>query len=151
MFFLKELPTRQMIDGYAGQYGANAETIATALDMMRRASLLVRRIDAYFAAQGFSQLRFLVLIVIDREPKRTSLRASEIADRLDVSRPVITRTLQNLLKDGLIAERGTDADKRAKRISLTPSGSDRLGALLPGYFRIIDSFIKPPQAPENQN
>lgn len=142
MFFLKELPTRQMIDGYVDRFsGLNATSIETALQLMRQASLMVREIDAYFAGFNFSQLRFLVLIVIDREPDRESLYINEISERLDISRPVMTRTLKSLIDDGFLNVTADDNDKRAKRISLTPSGHKRLTEMLPGYFAVIEIFM----------
>ncbi|MBM7069615.1 MarR family winged helix-turn-helix transcriptional regulator [Actibacterium sp. 188UL27-1] len=142
MFFLKELPAKRMIEGYTARYPqADADTIERALVMMRDASLLVRRIDGFFAAGGFSQLRFLVLIVIDREPERDSLYMTEIAARLDVSRPVTTRTVQSLIKAGLVEATGHKDDKRQKLITITTAGHARLQQLLPDYYALISEFM----------
>lgn len=137
MFFLKDLPTRRMIESYSGQYDTDPDTIRDGLTLLRRASLLIRRLDAYFARHGFSQLRFLFLIVIDRETDRDSLTVGEITERLDVSGPVVARTLRMLLDDGLVTKMTDEDDSRIRHIALTPEGRDRLTAILPGYFRII--------------
>ncbi|MEP3244749.1 MAG: MarR family transcriptional regulator [Sneathiella sp.] len=142
MFFLKELPTKQMIDGYAGRYPIkSADTVEKALIMMRQASLLVRQIETYFSSFGISQLRFLILVVIDREPERDNLLVSEISDRIDVSRPVITRTLQSLTRDKLIVIKADNSDGRAKQVSLTEKGRELLQEILPGYYAVIDTFM----------
>lgn len=141
MFFLKELPTRQMVSGYAEQYSLNSvDAIEEALVMMRQASLLIRELETYFTAQGTSQLRFLVLIVIDREPDRQSLLASEIAQRIDVSKPVLTRALQSLVNDGMIKINADASDGRAKQITLSATGKRFLAGILPGYFDLICQF-----------
>lgn len=138
MFFLAELPTRDMIEGYAGRHApGQGQAIEDALVLLRRASALIRKLDAYFAGHGLSQLRFLTLIVIDREPARDWLSFSEVAARLDVSRPVVSRTVRALVEDGLLQERPDPEDKRARRLSLTPKAASTLEALLPGYFKII--------------
>lgn len=137
MFFLKDLPSRQMIEGYAAAHGVAAETIASGLAMMRRASLMIRRLESYFGDHGLSQLRFLVLIVIDREPERDALTVGEITERLDVAGPVVARTLRALLDDGLITQARDARDARIKHVGLTPTGKDKLDALLPGYMAII--------------
>ena len=138
MFFLRELPSRQMVDGYADRYGdVDADKVLAALHIMRSASLLIRELEAYFARHDLSQLRFLTLIVIDREPDRDRLAASEIADRLDVSRPVVTRTLQGLEKAGLIAISNDAKDARARNVALTPAAERKLGEVLPDYFAIL--------------
>ena len=92
MFFLKELPTESMVEEYVSKTKVgNSETITGALSMMREASQLIRLVDAYFSSHNLSQLKFLILVVIDREPNIESLRQSEINQRLDVSMPVLNR------------------------------------------------------------
>lgn len=142
MFFLKELPSRRMIDGYAEAHGVAADTIADGLATMRRASLLIRRLESYFAKAGLSQLRFLVLIIIDREPDCETLTVGEIAERLDVAGPVVARTLRSLLADKLITSSRDRNDARTKHIGLTAAGHHILAGLLPGYFAIIAEEMK---------
>ena len=108
---------------------------------MRQASLLVRNIETYFSAHDLSQLRFLILIVIDREPNRSSLYANEIALRLDVSRPVLTRTLKTLIADDLLTSSNDKTDKRAKKITLTEKGAACLSDVLPRYFNEINKLM----------
>lgn len=142
MFFLKELPSREVLEAYAKDFpDMDVDAIDDALSMMRRASLLIRRLESYFAVHDLSQLRFLTLIVIDREPDRDGLMASEIADRLDVSRPVTTRTLQGLAQAGLIKISDDEGDRRARCVRLTRKGKAKLSAVLPGYYREINAFM----------
>lgn len=147
VFFLKDLPSRRMIEGYGDRFSPGSEaSIEQALIMMRNASVLVRRIDLYFAANGLSQLRFLIMIVIDREIDRDWLTQAEIAEKLDVSKPVMTRTVQTLLKAGLLSVEADKEDRRIKRLSLTSDGQALLFDLLPGYFDTITSFMASPNA-----
>lgn len=142
MFFLKELPTRRMLETYAARYpGMEAGTVGDALRLLRRASLLLRELDAYFSAHGLSQSRFLVLVVIDREPEATGLLASAIADRLDISRPVVTETVKALTQAGLLTSVPDPDDGRARRIALTTRGQAVLADRLPGYFALIAEFM----------
>ncbi|EIA2085013.1 hypothetical protein V4X21_004664 [Escherichia coli] len=77
MFFLKELPTRQMLDSYQKRFPAmKIDMVESALMLLRQASLLIRILDAYFAKHNLSQLRFLILVVLDREIDRDGLMAS---------------------------------------------------------------------------
>ena len=134
MFFLKELPTRQMVEGYADRIeDLDPSEVQAALETMRAASQLIRELEAYFASHNLSQLRFLAMIVIDREPERNALTAGEIADRLDVSRPVLTRTLRTLDEAGLVAIRKNGLDARSKEIALTSDGEKKLAMVLPAY------------------
>ena len=138
MFFLAELPTRQMIDSYANRFApGHGEVIGEMLVLLRQASTLIRQLDAYFAAHDLSQLKFLILIVIDREPDRDWLSLSEIAGRLDVSRPVVSRTVRALVEGELLSERPEPTDKRSSQLHITLKARARLEAVLPGYFEII--------------
>lgn len=130
-----------MVERYAADYpNLDVDATLTALHAMREASLLIRRLESYFAAHDLSQLRFLVLIVIDREPERDALSISEIIDRIDVSKPVMSRTLRKLEADGLIAMGSNDDDARLKTVRLTPDGGAKLARLLPGYYEILAGF-----------
>jgi len=66
---------------------------------------------------------------------------SEIASRLDVSRPVMTRTLKSLEDDSLLKIEGAISDARAKLVSLTAIGRKKLMAVLPSYYRIVEEFM----------
>lgn len=143
MFFLKELPTQAMVEQYTQkETELNATTILDALTIMRRASLLVREIESYFTKFELSQLKFLIMIVIDREPSTSSLSPNEIAARLDVSKPVLTRALKTLVESELLSSTEDDIDKRVKRISLTKAGHELLQQLLPGYFKLITEMME---------
>jgi DNA-binding MarR family transcriptional regulator len=138
VFFLKDLPTRQMVEGYALSHGVDPSTIEDALSMMRRASLLIRKLETYFSGHDLSQLRFLIMIVIDREPNRDSLTIGEITERLDVKGPVITRTIKVLVDDGLVAIGRDEDDQRTRHASLTPAGKAKLADVIPGYLQLIE-------------
>lgn len=145
MFFLKELPTRRMLESYHKRFpNMNVDAVEGALRLMRRASLLIRQLDAYFAGHGVSQLRYIILVVIDREPDTDALTMSQIASRVDVSRPVMTRTLAALVESGLVTCEGHEEDRRAKLVRLTPAGKRKLEEILPGYYELIESFMNGP-------
>ena len=142
MFFLKDLPTQQMLQSYGARFSEmDADAVDAALRLLKRASLLMRELEAYFAARGTSQTQFLTLMVIDREPEQVGLLPSEIANRLDVSRPVVTDTIKALERAGWLDTNRAAEDGRAKRVSLTIEGRAGLADLLPGYFALIAHFM----------
>lgn len=143
MFFLKALPTRAMIERYVDRdAGDDPAQVEDALQMMRSASLLLRKIERHFASHGLSQLKFLVLIVIDREARETGLRHGEIHDRIDVSKPVLSRSLRALVERGFLSETSDPSDQRSLLLTITPKGRDCLAALLPEYFSIIHAHTR---------
>jgi DNA-binding MarR family transcriptional regulator len=142
MFFLKELPTREILEAYGARYPEmDVPTVEAALTMLRSASVLLRRLEGYFAEHGLSQTRFLILILVDREPEKPGLTATELVKRLDVSRPVVSGTIKSLEREGLLAAVEHPADARSRLFRLSPEGRRRLDALLPGYYRIIQEHM----------
>lgn len=131
-----------MIDGYVSAAGVgDMDTVAKALSMLREASQMGRLLDAYFSSHNISQLKFHILIVIDREPKADSLRQREINQRLDVSKPVLHRTMASLLDEGLLVRSDDIEDSRAHCLAMTDTGETLLAAILPGCFETISDFM----------
>lgn len=142
MFFLKDLPSRHMLEGYKKRFPQlNVDDVGDGLRLLRRASLLLRCIEAYFATHKLSQTRFLILVVLDREGVDGGLLAKEIADKLDISRPIVTNTLKSMKEDGLLHVTPHAEDGRSKWITLTGTGRDKLSAVLPEYYAIIHNFM----------
>lgn len=130
-----------MVEGYADRHkGLDVDAALDALALMRRASLMVRQLEAYFARHDLSQLRFLILIVIDREPECDGMGVSQVASRLDVSKPVMTRTMARLAGDGLLEIEADRSDARAKVLRLTAKGRAKLAAVLPDYFVLLSGL-----------
>ncbi len=143
MFFLQDLPSLEMIDRYASQHAAGkAREIERTLQTLRAASRLIRVLDTYFAQHDFSQLRFLILMVIDRDPGRDRFTFSEIAAKTDVSKPVMSRTIRNLVESGLLVEEADEEDGRVRHYSISPLGQEKLASLLPDYFKLLTTVAE---------
>ncbi len=142
MFFLKELPGREILENYHRKFPEmNVDAVEGALKLMHRASMLIRGIDAFFAGHDFSQLRFFICIVIDRDPEVEGLTPGEITERIGVSKPVVTRALKSLEKAGYVSLQEHETDKRAKLVVLTDRARLKLEAVLPGYYALMDDFM----------
>ena len=140
MFFLKDLPTREMISGYAQTLDVvDVQKTSDALHMLRQASLLIRRLERYFALHGLSQTQFLVLMILHRDKSKDSHLAAEIREKMDISKPVLSTTLKTMRQRGLILYGGKSKDSRAKPLYISDSGRDLLLKLLPGYFEILQA------------
>jgi DNA-binding MarR family transcriptional regulator len=144
MFFLKALPTNVMVDHYLADVpDGNTTAFLQALTMMRQASVLIRGIERHFAQHGLSQLKFLILIVIDREQNDDGLRHQDVSERIDVSKPVLSRSIRTLVKEGFIVEAPDDVDTRALRLKIASRGTETLRDVLPGYIEIImDQMVR---------
>lgn len=114
-----------------------------ALAMMHSASQLIREIEKHFAFHALSQLKFLVLVVIDREDTPHGMRHADVSARMDVSKPVLSRSVRALVNAGLVSEAADDLDARSQRLKVTETGKSKLALVLPGYFEIIQQHMKP--------
>ena len=143
MFFLKELPSEAIMRRYAARFPEmDLEKTRVALHMMRSASLLIRDLESYFREFDLSMARFLILIVLDREPDAEPFTISDLVSRLDISKPVITNTVKRLSEDDLVGLRGSNEDGRAKLIRITDSGKALIDEIMPGYYRLINEHIE---------
>jgi MarR family transcriptional regulator, transcriptional regulator for hemolysin len=91
---------------------------------------LLRTYADHQAAQfGITRAQWVVLVRVDRSE---GLIQSELAEVLDLQPITLTRLLDKLCDSGLIERRPDPADRRAKRLFLTPAARpllERLSAL----------------------
>src|SRR5665213_216465 len=64
-----------------------------------------------------------------------SFRVSELAERLGIDAPAVTRKVQQLERLGFVARDADPEDKRATRIRLTSSGEETLQLVLAAHKR----------------
>ena len=136
MFFLKFLPMQAMIQNYREHYPEGAEPqIAGKLQLLREASVLLRQLDEYFRERDFSFTRFLICVILDQA--KDGLTHTGIVDRIDVSAPVVSRSLKALVDDGMVEPVNDPENTRVKLQTLTEKGRARLEELLPGYYEML--------------
>lgn len=104
------------------QPGTAADLVYRIFDLQRAvrcvAAMNVRGQDTGVALQGV--LRFV------GEGKS---RATQLADRLGVSAPVLSRHIAELEEQGFVVRRPDPLDGRAQLIALSPSGIEKLRAI----------------------
>ena len=96
--------------------------IETALHSLAR-RLKRDRLHDYLARQAgveIDQAGLAVLYVLHEE--KTSLRVTDVAARLGIDAPAVTRKAQQLCRLGLVSRSPDAADARASRLGLTPEG-----------------------------
>ena len=71
-----------------------------------------------------------------------SLRMTELADRVLISRSGMTRRVSRLAHEGLVRRANADADARGVVVQLTKSGMNRLTVAAPVHMRgVSDLFL----------
>jgi DNA-binding MarR family transcriptional regulator len=98
---------------------------------------IVRRLDAELREEhGLGMSEYDVLLRLARAERRT-LRMSDLAERVMFSPSGLTRVVDRLSEEGLVARRRDPADARVVLAELTPSGRERLRAAALTHLRGI--------------
>ncbi|HEY3810034.1 MAG TPA: MarR family transcriptional regulator [Acidimicrobiales bacterium] len=84
-----------------------------------------------------------VLVHLSEAPGR-SLRMSDLAQRLLLSRSGLTRRIDGLVRAGLVARRPCDDDGRGSLAELTPAGLDRLRGAAPVHVGGVRRYLFDP-------
>ncbi|MFF4020279.1 MarR family winged helix-turn-helix transcriptional regulator [Streptomyces sp. NPDC001843] len=119
---------------------AKSEAVAGLLPRMSQLSALLNRgqlFERAATASGVALERPAVTILVTLATADHPLRVGEIATRMQVVGPHVTRQLNTLEKRGLIQRLPDPEDQRARLIDLTPSGQrliDRYLAVIDGWF-----------------
>lgn len=82
-----------------------------------------------------------VLVQLSEAPDRR-LRMTELAERVLLSRSGLTRLVDRLERDGLVARQSCPSDARGTLAVLTDAGRERLAAAWPTHLRgVVDNVV----------
>jgi len=102
------------------------------LHVQRAARALARRFDEAFRPLGLTHGQFSLLMSLNRaEPPSIG----EVAPLLAMDRTTLTANLKPLVKRGLVKVTVDRADRRSRRLTLTPAGRASLAAAVPVWKR----------------
>jgi DNA-binding MarR family transcriptional regulator len=132
---------RSQSDAGAAAVGSDPEGVQLALRLLQLAEVLQRAYALHlYGRYGLSAGRFSLLLAIDASAGPA--RPAELAARAGVSRPTVTRLLDGLARDGLVARRADPDDGRARRVELTGAGRRRVRELGPAHARRIGALTR---------
>jgi DNA-binding MarR family transcriptional regulator len=94
----------------------------------RAARALARRFDEALRPVGLTNGQFSLLISLNR-PEPPAM--GPVASLLGVDRTTLTAALKPLRRRGLVELAADPADRRSRRLALTPAGRDVLAAAVP--------------------
>ncbi|MDR2990559.1 MAG: MarR family transcriptional regulator [Burkholderiaceae bacterium] len=131
---------RRSPERYAG--APMPEILATRL-LMRAAALLRVRMDAALAPEGIDLRGYLALVVISLHVGQT-LRPSDLSVSLDATRTQVTRLLDVLAQQKLVARAPSCEDRRTLNLKLTAAGGRKLARCMPkvhAVYRLVWSDV----------
>ncbi len=106
---------------------------------------LSRRLEADF---GMAHQTFEVLLRLARSPEQR-LRLSDLAAQVTMSASGLSRAVDRLERDGLVARVDCPTDRRSVYAALTDAGRHRVDELLPAHLEHLEEeFTSPLDASE---
>ena len=116
------------------------------LHLQRAARAVARRFDAAFRPLGLTSGQFSLLMSLNRPEQPTM---GSVAALLAMDRTTLTANLKPLERRGLVRVTVDDADRRSRRLALTPAGRSLLTAAVPIWrdtHADIDRLLPRPDA-----
>jgi DNA-binding MarR family transcriptional regulator len=102
------------------------------LHARRAARALSRRFDEAFRPLGLTNGQFSLMMSLNR-PQAPSI--GQVSALLAMDRTTLTANLKPLVRRGLMTVRPDEADRRSRRLALTPEGRKLLAAAVPVWKR----------------
>jgi DNA-binding MarR family transcriptional regulator len=104
----------------------------TCLHLQRAARAVARRFDAALRPLGLTSGQFSLLMSLNR-PQAASI--GDVSSLLAMDRTTLTANLKPVERRGLVTVIVDDADKRTRRLTLTPAGRALLRSAVPAWRR----------------
>ena len=76
---------------------------------------------------GVTQARWTTMVYLHKSGEGLTQR--DLASRMAIENPTLVRLLDNLEGQGLVQRKACEEDRRARRLFLTPQGTDFMGVL----------------------
>ena len=117
------------------------ERLTTVGLLFESAAGLRRVFERRFESErGLSNQSFDVLIRLARTPG-SELRMSELAAQTSLTPSGLTRSVDRLAEQGLVARRVCPEDRRGAFAVLTPSGQELMDRIIPDHLAHIDELL----------
>lgn len=93
------------------------------------------------AAETPISLEWYGILLMLAQSDELSMRPSDLADQIGLSRSATTRFIDRLESDGLVERRSCASDRRGTFVSLTPKGAQVFTEVGRIHLRVIDEHV----------
>ncbi|MFH0750659.1 MAG: MarR family transcriptional regulator [Chloroflexota bacterium] len=136
--------------GVAGAPSPDDPRLRAWIAFLQAHAVVTRLLEAELHAErGLSLAAYDALVQLAIADDRR-LRMSELANRVVLSRSGVSRLVDRLAANGLVARRACPTDARGSWAELTPAGLDRLRDAAPVHLRGVDAHFLSPIAAEDR-
>ena len=138
---VKDAGPRAAVRGVGGESLSPVE-LAAWRGMLRAHAAVVRRLDEHLrAGHGMSLSSYEALMLLGEAPGRR-LRISELSSATLLSVSGMSRMVDRLEREGLVARRSCETDGRGAEVVLTDAGRERLRAARVSHLAgVRDEFL----------
>jgi DNA-binding MarR family transcriptional regulator len=137
MLLLKEVPKYECLLESSKRYPElDPSAMEAFMHLMRTSTELTEGFDALHASHNISHGRFIVLMLLNRDPGKP-VNPADLADRAAVTRATMTGLIDTLERDGFVKREHTLDDRRMMHVRLTAEGRGYFDKILPDYFRRV--------------
>lgn len=141
MLLLKEVPQYECLLERSRRYPElDPSAMEAFLHLLRTSTDVFEAFGEVLASHAISQGRFIVLILLNRDPEKPA-NPADLADRANVARATMTGLIDTLERDGFVKREHAPNDRRMMLVRLTAEGRSFLERILPEYFRRIATVM----------
>ena len=138
-FYMKELPKEDILRKLSNEFGhLDQSKMELIVQLYKFCADLEKSKDSHFKQYGLSDGRFMVLMALWES--HAPMKATDIADKLGVTRATMTGLIDSLIKDKFVEKKDCPEDRRAAYLSLSEYGQTFLKKMLPEHFSCIKKF-----------
>ena len=138
-FYMKELPKEDILRKLSNEFGhLDKSKMELIVQLYKFCADLEKSKDSHFKQYGLSDGRFMVLMTL--WDSHAPIKATDIADKLGVSRATMTGLIDSLIKDNYVEKKDCPEDRRAAYLSLSDHGHTFLKKMLPEHFLCVKNF-----------
>lgn len=124
-------------DKWRSQHGLSGQRHRAYSSLLRSYATVMRRVECLSQAEGALPPEWYdVLLALEKSPEGR-LRIGELACHVTVSRSGVTRLVDKLEAEGLVARQMNPTDRRSFEILLTEKGREERARTWPHYARVI--------------
>lgn len=103
---------------------------------------LTAAIENYLARYDLTSGKFNILLIVKHQGSEEGMSQIEMSKRLIVTRSNMTKMVDKLEKEKLVARVSLEGDRRVNIIRITKKGSDVLDKVWPGYENLLISLVE---------
>lgn len=142
MLLPRDIPNPEQIAALEARYGCVESSACEAcILLLHTANDVVNAFCTHLASHDMSQGRFIVLMMLNREPDKFVM-PTHLAELCSVTKATMTGLVDGLEEEGLVERHPVPEDRRATLVGLSPKGRALVDEILPPHFQRVSALME---------